>query len=903
MAEAGGRVEDVRAGTSPPRLPTGVLTFLLTDIEGSTALWERQPDAMRQALVRHDLVVQTHVECHGGVFVRPRGEGDSRFAVFVLATDAVASACALQQALGSQPWETPIPLRVRMALHTGEAGLREGDYYGPAVNRCARLRTVAHGGQVLLSQATAHLVRDALPDGARLRDLGEHRLKDLARPERIHELVAPGVATDFPPLRAPGGRSQALPLPPTPFIGREKEIAAARALLWRDEVRLVTFVGVGGTGKTRLALQVALERGDAFEDGVLFVPLAPIADPALVAAAVAESLGSLDVRENRGQSLLDSLKEALHGKQMLVVLDNFEHVIAAAPVVGDLLAAAPRIKILVTSREPLHVRGEHEFPVPPLALPNRTPGPPLGDLGHYEAVRLFVERATAVKPDFALTNETAPAVAEICQRLDGLPLAIELAAVRIKVLSPQAMLARLSNRLKLLTGGARDLPARQQTLRNTIEWSHSLLTENEKRLFRRLPVFVGGCTLDAAEAVCNVGGELEIVDLMASLVDKNLVRLAERDGHPRLGMLETIREYALEQMAASGEAAVVRQAHADYFVRVAEEAERHLNGPQETETEWLVRLEAAHGDFRAALAWHRERGDIEAGLRFAGALQRFWFVRGYLSEGRAWLGSLLTAGGTPASASRAKATYGACQLAWAHGDFPQATVLGQEALALTRAIGDRGGMAVSLMLLGVVAWTLNLDYERSKPLLEESLALFREVDDRWYPSNVLTNLGLVAERQGDYARAQALIEEALAGAREWGNRRAIAFSLMGLGIVALSQGAYDRATTALQESVILLRETGHKLFLFYCLSLLVRTAAGRSQLERAARLLGAMQALGDTINAPMAGAYAEDLRNAVTAVLAGLGEEAFGRAFAEGRAMPLEPAFAYALEGYTPPHA
>jgi class 3 adenylate cyclase len=430
----------------------GTITFLFTDIAGSTRLWEEHPEVMRPALARHDQLLADGIGQHNGYVVRSRGEGDSFFAVFAHATDALAAALHLQRALQAEPWPTLTPVRVRMALHTGEAELREGDYYGSAVNRCARVRATAHGGQVLLTAATQELVRDTLPEGVSLQDLGEHRLKDLGRAERIFQLLAPELSQEFPPLKTLDVRRHNLPVQPTPLIGREQELATVNSLLRREEVRLVTLTGPGGTGKTRLGLQVAADLLDQFAEGVFFIALAPISDPRLVAATIAQTLG---IRETPGQPIEESIKESLRDKPLLLLLDNFEQLLPAAPVVTSLLEAAPGLKVLVTSRAPLRLRGEKEFAVPPLSMPDPQHLPPLETLSQYAAVSLFIQRAQDIKPDFQVTNETAPAVAQICHRLDGLPLAIELAAARIRLLSPQNMLARLENRLKLLVGGAR----------------------------------------------------------------------------------------------------------------------------------------------------------------------------------------------------------------------------------------------------------------------------------------------------------------------------------------------------------------------------------------------------------------------------------------------------------------
>jgi predicted ATPase len=528
-----------------------------------------------------------------------------------------------------------------MALHTGAAEERDGDYFGPPLNRLARLLSAAHGGQTLLSLSAQELVRDLLPVDVELRDLGEHRLKDLARPERVFELLTPELPAGFPPLRTLESRPNNLPMQPTPLVGREREVEDIRGRLLAAEVRLLTLTGPGGTGKTRLALQAAADLLDEFEDGVYFVALATLTDPALVASTVAQAL---DVRESGDQTLIESMKDYLSGKRLLLVVDNFEQVLTAAPLVGELLSA-PHFKVLVTSRIPLGVYGEHEYAVPPLSVPDPKRLPGLETLSHYEAVRLFIERARAAKADFAVTDENAPAVAEICARLDGLPLAIELAAARVKLLPPSAMLGRLGRRLKLLTGGARNLPERQRTLRGAIEWSHTLLDEGEKTLFYRMAVFSGGRTFEAVEAVCDAEGDLPVDALegVSSLLDKSLLRQEEGpEGEPRFVMLETIHEFAREKLQESGESEVVGRAHTEYFLALAEEAELELVGPDQVS--WMDRLEAEHDNLRAALSRSPEAGDSGSALRIGAAVWHFWVVRGHFSEGRRWLAAGLSGG-------------------------------------------------------------------------------------------------------------------------------------------------------------------------------------------------------------------------------------------------------------------
>src|SRR5215211_5247743 len=648
--------------------PTGTLTFLFTDIEGSTRLWEHDAPAMQAALARHDELLKSSIEDHGGYVFKT--VGDAFCCAFPTASDALEASLQTQLRLLSSEWEQNGPLLVRMALHTGAAEERDGDYFGPPVNRVARLLSATHGGQVLLSLPAQELVRDQLPAGTSLRDLGEHRLRDLFRPERVFQLHAPELPSEFPPLRTLDAYRNNLPLQPTPLIGREKEVSEVCNLLRHDETRLLTLTGPGGIGKTRLALQTAADLLDDFSDGIFFVPLATLTEAELFLPAVAETLG---VRETGEQPLVESLKDYLHERRLLLLLDNFEQVLGAAPTVTEMLAGAQGLKVLATSRMPLGLYGEHEYAVPPLSLPDVRHLPDIATLSQYEAVSLFIERAQAAKAEFEVTSESAPAVAEICVRLDGLPLAIELAAARIKMLPPRAMLQRLSSRLKFLTGGARDVPERQRTLRATIEWSFALLDEGEQLLFGKLAVFSGGRTLEAIEAICDADGDLpvDVFEGVSSLLDKSLLRQEEGPGgEPRFVMLETVHEFAREKLGQSQEAEEIKRVHAQYFLTLAEEAYPELKGANQLE--WLERLEAEHDNMRAALSWASERKEAEVALRLGGALWRFWSVRGYYSEGRRWLQEALSMDGRGSPGSRAMALAGAGSLASVQGDYDRA---------------------------------------------------------------------------------------------------------------------------------------------------------------------------------------------------------------------------------------
>jgi predicted ATPase/DNA-binding CsgD family transcriptional regulator len=619
-------------------------------------------------------------------------------------------------------------------------------------------------------------------------------------------------------------------------------------------VRLVTLTGPGGTGKTRLGLQVAAELSDLFSDGVYFVNLAPISDAEFVVPTIAQTLG---IREVADQSLLDRVKEELRQKQMLLLLDNFEQVMGSALQVTNLLGACPKLKLVATSREVLHVRAEHEFAVSPLALPDLTHLPELVELSRYAAVTLFIERAQVVRPDLQVTTANARAIAEICIHLDGLPLAIELAASRIKLLPPQALLARLGHRLEVLTSKAQDVPARQQTLRNTIAWSYQLLNAQEQRLFRRLSAFVGGCTLEAIEAVCAAldksNGAGQVLDGVASLIDKSLLQQTEQEGEePRLVMLETIREYGLEVLAANGEVEILRQAHALYYVTLAEKAEPELVGPQQVT--WLERLEREHDNLRAAMQWSLEQaGGDEAGqrketaLRLGVALQRFWEVRGHWSEERSFLERALAGSKGVAVRVQVKALKAAAHLAYVQGDTYRAEALSEECLARCREIGDTAGIALSLRLLGLIAWMRGnfvVAYSRT----EEALALFRAVGDKEGIAWSLHNLAGIVSEQGEYAGAISLREEALALFRELGNIVGIAFSLIGLAnLLFISQGDPAKVQALLEEGLALCRQVGHKNGTAWALGLLGEVFLQQGDTVKARTLLGEDVALSREI--------------------------------------------------------
>ena len=868
-------------------LPTGTVTFLFTDVEGSTNLWERYPLAMQAAIARHDEILREVMDASDGFVFKTVGD-----AFCVAFSSAPYALEAAQRALLSEEWEKTGPLRVRMALHTGSADERGGDYFGPPLNRVARLLSAGHGGQVLLSSATQELVRDALPEGTKLRDLGKRRLKDLFRPERVFQAVTPGIPSSFPPLKTLDARINNLPAQPTPLVGRERELREVCGLLSEKEVRLLTLTEPGGIGKTRLGLQVAAELLNEFEDGVFFVALAPITDPALVASAIAEALGVVEAGD---QPLEEGLKGYLHGKELLLLLDNFEQVLGGAPLVGELLSACPKLKVLATSRSVLKVYGEQEYPVSPLELPRPGGLLPIDRLSQYEAVRLFIERAKAAKPDFSVTDENAPAVAEICMRLDGLPLAIELAAARKKLLTPSAMLQRLGSRLKLLGGGSRDLPERQRTLRGTIEWSFALLEEGEQVLFARLAVFSGGRTLEAIEAVCDAEGDLpmDALEGVSSLLDKSLLRQEEGpEGEPRFVMLETIHEYARERLEASGEAEETSRLHAEYFLALAEAAEPELSGADQLAC--LERLEAEHDNMRAALTWSLEK-EPETALRLAVALARFWEMRARFLEGSRWLEAALRQSDRADFGTRAKLLSQAGTFAFYRTDFEHAIVLHGEALELYRQVGDDNGVAFALMCLGAQHMEKG-DHERAAPFLEETLALSRRIGDKRNTAGTLHNLEEVERQRGNYERAKALGTESIGLWREIKDDYNLSMVVGWVGLLEVWSGDQpDLAEGFLNEALALERELGYWAYAAYCLEAFAGLAEARGQDARAARLWGAAEALRTDIGAPLPLDARRLYKPSMAAARALLGEAEWEEAFAQGMAMSAEEAAGYAL--------
>jgi predicted ATPase len=815
-------------------LPSGTVTFLFTDVEGSTRLLHELGAAeYAEALARHRLILREAFGAYGGVEVDT--QGDAFFVAFQTAPGALEATTSALVGLA------PGPIRVRMGLHTGTPLLGEEGYVGVDVNRAARIAAAGHGGQVLISASTALLLG---MDG--LRDLGEHRLKDLSAPERIYQFGS----SDFPPLRSLYRTN--LPIPATPFLGREQELAEVLALLAQDDVRLLTLTGPGGTGKTRLGLQAAAEAAERHPDGVFWTPLAPLRDSELVLEAAGQALGAKN-----------GLAEHIAEKSMLVLFDNFEHVVDAADGLSELLAACPNLQLLVTSRELLRVPSEQAYPVPPLEPQDGT--------------ELFLARARAALPSFVVDE----AVPELCARLEYLPLALELAAARVRVLSPQQLLERLSKRLDLLKGG-RGVDPRQQTLRATIEWSYQLLNAEEQQLFARLGVFAGGCTLETAEAVCEAD-----LDTLQSLVDKSLVRIRERD---RFWMLETIREYASERLEESAVADELRRHHAEYFLALAEEAEPELRGSPK---HWLERLEHEHDNLRAALDSLQSSGESELVLRLAGALPRFWVMRGHPAEGLRRLEVALRADERP-TAARARALNGAALMAFEVGDAATATVRAEEALTLNRAVGDAWGSAYARFLLGQAA-IVERDWATGQQLFEESVRMFRELGDEHYILVANFNLAWMCGELGDTERNRALNEENLVRSRALGIERMEALSLSTLASFVREDGRIEEALSMLNEAYLIVRDVGDRVESADILSRFADILVSAQRPTTAARVLSCSETLREKFGTkrPWVASRNEE---SLALIRTQLDEAAFAEAWERGRTLTADEAVALALE-------
>ena len=816
-------------------LPAGTVTLLFTDVEGSTRLLhELGAEAYAQALAEHRRLLREAFVRHDGVEVDT--QGDAFFYVFPTAPGALEAAAQAQQALSSGP------ISVRIGLHTGTPHLAEEGYIGEDVHRAARIAASAHGGQVVVSASTAALVgRDGL------HDLGEHRLKDLADHERIYQLGHEA----FPPLKSLNQTN--LPLAATPFLGRAHEVAAVVALLRSESVRLLTLTGVGGTGKSRLAVEAASELVSEYAHGVWWVPLAALREPSLVLESAARTLGTSE-----------ELAEYIGDRELLLVFDNFEHLLGAAAALGDLLARCPKAKALVTSREPLHLSAEREYAVPTLA--------------GAEAAELFQARSVETGP--------ADVVAAICRRLDCLPLAVELAAARTKVLSPATILERLERSLPLLTGGPRDAPERQQTLRATIAWSYDLLSPDEQRLFAGLAAFAGGCTLAAAETVCAAD-----LDRLQSLVDKSLVR---RSGD-RFWMLETIHEFARDRLEETGDAEELQRRHTEYFLELGELASPELHSRDQSV--WFDRLQAEHDNIRAVLGEALERGDADVVLRLAGAVWGFWLTRGYWTEGRRWLESALAGSKESDPLLRVGPLSGAGLLAVWQGDPERGRAAADEILSFAAETGSKSARATALHLAAIASDPG--DFDRVADLNTEVAQLARELGDAWLLSVAVNNLGAVALDRGEYERALELFEESLVMGRERQDHDRVARASLNLGFTRLRLGEIERARSLLRDGLTAAREIGHMDGFTYGL-LGLGAAYASDDPALAARFIGQADRLREEVAIALEPFELQIRDEAEATIRASLGEDAYAAETAKGRALSLEDALTFALQPTAP---
>ena len=869
-----------------PALPEGLVTFLFTDIEGSTRLWDRHAAAMGESLERHNTILRRAIERERGVVFKT--VGDAFCAAFASAGDAATAAVAAQRALVAEPWPAPVQIKVRMALHSGVAEARGNDYFGPPLNRTARLVSAGHGGQVLLSHAAREQMGEISLPGVSLRDMGERRLKDLLQPERIYQLNVAGLPSEFPPLQTLDVRASNLPPPDTSFVGRDREVGELVGAI--EGARMVTLTGAGGIGKTRLSVQTASTLLDTFPDGVHFVSLAALQDASLLPKVVATSL---EVAERAGTPIVDALVSALRTRESLLILDNCEHLVAAAAsLCASLLSACPKIRIVATSREGLRVPGEALYRVPPLAVPPVDAPASVESVLAHPSVKLFVDRARLVKTGFAVTASNAAEVAAICRRLDGIPLAIELAAACLRTMSVADANRRLDERFRLLTAGQRTALPRQQTLRGTIDWSYGLLQPQEQTLLRRLSVFSGGWSMSAAEAVCSGEGirDSEVAAFLGALVEKSLVIVDDQGETTRLRMLQTIQQYAADRLLEAGDRNVWSARHLSHFLADAERAQREAKSAHDRS--WLDHLASDHENFRSALATATTQdGDVEAGLRLASSLLQFWGVRGHLTEGRTLLAKLLDdARSSSRTVARARALHAAGVLSRQQGDLEASRTALNEGLAIMRSCGDRAGTATVLAALGITVYeqgdyalareiqqeSLDIreslgdrsgvgqvlnnlgnnaaqrgDFEGAKEHFERSLALCRELRETRGAAIALNNLGMIAYNRDDLPGARELYRECLAILEGMGDRRGIATSLNNLGAVAQAQGDFDAAMASHAEALGVQRELIDRPGIAESLEGLAAAGAGLGEVERAALWWGCAERIRESIGSPL----------------------------------------------------
>jgi predicted ATPase/class 3 adenylate cyclase len=896
--------------------PSGTVTFLFTDIEGSTKLAQQYPDAMPALLARHNEILNRSIQAHNGFVFRT--VGDSFSAAFHTANDALNAALDAQRKLQNESW-SPAPIKVRMGINTGAAKLmddsKETYYEGYATLALTqRVMSVGHGGQILLSQTTHDLVQDKLPDKTELSDMSEHRLKDIFRTERLYQVVADDLLSEFPPLKTLETVNHNLPTQLTSFIGRERELADAQEKL--EEARLLTLIGPGGTGKTRLSLQIAAEQLPNFRDGVWLVELAPITDPALIVSTIASVF---ELREVRNIPFISILLDYLRGKQLLLILDNCEHLVeASAQIASQLLHTCPQLKIIASSREALGIDGETVYRVPSL----------LDD----EATRLFIERARKAEPRFHVTKDNASSIAQICSRLDGIPLAIELAAARVKLFTPEQIAARLDDRFKLLTGGSRTALPRQQTLRALIDWSYQTLNETEQRALRRLAVFSGGWTIEAAEAVV---GEEEALDGLLGLVNKSLVNVEEQNGASRYLFLETIRQYAMEKLVESGEAIVARDSHLDYVLNLAGQSQYGVFGAENTEL--LDRFELEHDNLRAALEWAASN-HLDKALKLAYAVGGFWAVRDYNSEAINWCKTILEKTESMADANAAKdrariyAVHGwisvttgehkagretavkaialarntgdfltlaraYCVLALTSiflGDYPTAQQAALEGESIARQHGLKGELAFALSTRAQMAYFARMNIDQAKAFLEEAAIIAREAGFGWASSFLAVGLANTAAMLGDIEAARAGFLESAEIAKKMGNKRIVYSSQSEFAHILRQHGELDEPLATYRDLLPKWKDLGHRAAVAHELECIAYILIRKEEPERAATLLGAAEALREVIDSVMTNMEQEEYAKEISTLRAGMDSVEFQQSWSKGRFLTMDEAIALA---------
>ncbi|MEO8626136.1 MAG: adenylate/guanylate cyclase domain-containing protein [Candidatus Limnocylindrales bacterium] len=866
-------------------LPTGTVTFLFTDIEGSTRLATEAAVDWPATLARHHALLREAFGASDGVEVMT--EGDAFFEVFSSPVAAITAAAQAQRLLAAEPWPSGSEVHVRMGMHTGQAVLGGDNYVGLDVHRAARIAAAGNGDQVLLSDTTRALADRSLPTGVSLRDLGKHRLKDLPTPEHIYQLELDGLPADFPAIRSLDARPNNLPMPVTTFVGRERQIGQIKERLAAS--RLLTLTGPGGTGKTRLSIRVAEELLDEYRDGCWFVPLDVLREPELVPSAIASALS---VRIPGDKPAMATLSAWLAERQLLLVLDNFEQLTTAAPLVGQLLSAAPGLKVLATSRIPLHIYGENEYAVPPLATVAelRAAAHDPDKLSQYEAVRLFVERALGAKADFAVNNVNAPAVAEICARLDGLPLAIELAAARVKLLTPDQILARLESNLGVLATSAQDLPERQRTMRGAIEWSFQLLNPDEQQLFQRLSVFRGGFTLDAAEQIVLGGLALDIFDGLASLADKSLLRTVDASAETRFTMLETIREYATELLSAAPDGDEIRRGHARHYLKLALDSESHLTA--QDQGEWLDRLEREHDNLRASFSRAPDLGLLNEALSAAGAIWRFWQQRGHFAEARGIYDRLLALPGA-APAARAKALIGGGGIAYWQNDFSVVGPWYREAVDLYSSVGETAGMAEAYFNLSYVP-LVDGDLQEAARVAGEAVKLFEQLGDEAGVAKSAQVGAFVDYYSAIPADAVVRLERAAEIYRRYGDQFLLADVLVSTTLPYANIGRWDEVARLMREGLMIFESIDNKSGTAMVYQILAAGLAFLGRSAESARMFGASEALRQKIGggAPTQLVNTEQYRKVAEA---DLGEQRFNDLRAEGAGLSDADALATAM--------